>query len=38
MLSEADVADLSAAIAAAQKVARAFRETLKPDGLNMFQA
>jgi histidine triad (HIT) family protein len=37
-LFEADVADLQAAIAAAQRVALAIREGLKPDGLNMLQA
>jgi histidine triad (HIT) family protein len=37
-LFEADPADLQAAITAAQKVARALREALAPDGLNMLQA
>ncbi|HSE03691.1 MAG TPA: HIT family protein [Methylomirabilota bacterium] len=37
-LFEADVVDLQAAIATAQRVARAIREGLKPDGLNMLQA
>jgi histidine triad (HIT) family protein len=37
-LFEADVADLQAAIATAQRVALAIREGLKPDGLNMLQA
>ena len=35
---ESDVADLQAAIAAAQRVALAIRDALKPDGLNMLQA
>ena len=35
---DADVADLQAAMATAQKVALALREALKPDGLNMLQA
>ena len=37
-LFEADVADLQAATATAQRVAVAIREALKPDGLNMLQA
>jgi histidine triad (HIT) family protein len=37
-LFDTDPADLSAAIVAAQKVARAIRQALKPDGLNMLQA
>jgi len=37
-LFEAEVADLQAAIATAQRVALAMREGLKPDGLNMLQA
>jgi len=37
-LFEAEVADLQAAIATAQRVALAIREALKPDGLNMLQA
>jgi histidine triad (HIT) family protein len=35
---EADAVDLQAAITTAQRVARALRDTLKPDGLNMLQA
>jgi histidine triad (HIT) family protein len=35
---DADVTDLKAAIATAKKVARALREAVKPDGLNMLQA
>jgi histidine triad (HIT) family protein len=35
---DAQPADLQAAITAAQKVARALRDTVKPDGLNMLQA
>lgn len=35
---DADVADLQAAIAAVQKVARAVRVALKPDGMNLLQA
>jgi histidine triad (HIT) family protein len=35
---EATVEDLQAAIAAAQKVAKALQAALKPDGLNMLQA
>jgi histidine triad (HIT) family protein len=35
---DADVADLGAAIATAQRVATAIRAALKPDGLNMLQA
>ena len=35
---EADVADLQAAIATAQRVAAAQRRALKPDGMNMLQA
>jgi len=35
---DAEPADLSAAIAAAKKVATAIRTALKPDGLNMLQA
>jgi histidine triad (HIT) family protein len=37
-LFDADLEDLHAAIASAQRVARAIREALKPDGLNMLQA
>ena len=37
-LFEADLEDLHAAIATAQQVARAIREALAPDGLNMLQA
>ena len=37
-LFEAEPVDLQAAITAAQKVARALREALAPDGLNMVQA
>jgi histidine triad (HIT) family protein len=37
-LFEADVADLQAAIATARRVARAIRDALAPDGLNMLQA
>jgi len=37
-LFDADVADLQAAIATAQRVAVAIRDGLKPDGLNMLQA
>src|SRR5258706_2278462 len=37
-LFEAEVEDLQAAIATAQRVALAIREALKPDGLNMVQA
>ena len=37
-LFEAEVEDLQAAIATAQRVARAIRHALKPDGLNMLQA
>jgi histidine triad (HIT) family protein len=37
-LFEAEVADLQAAIAAARRVARAIRDALAPDGLNMLQA
>ena len=37
-LWEAEVEDLQATIATAQKMARALREALKPDGLNMLQA
>jgi histidine triad (HIT) family protein len=37
-LFDTDPADLSAAIVAAQKVALAIRQALKPDGLNMLQA
>ena len=37
-LWDADPEDLQAAIAAAQKVALALREAVKPDGLNMLQA
>jgi histidine triad (HIT) family protein len=37
-LWDAEPADLQAAIVTAQKVARALRDTLKPDGLNMLQA
>jgi histidine triad (HIT) family protein len=37
-LYEVEVADLQAAVAAAQRVALAIRDGLKPDGLNMLQA
>jgi histidine triad (HIT) family protein len=37
-LFEAEVVDLQAAIVAAQRVAVAIRDGLKPDGLNMLQA
>jgi histidine triad (HIT) family protein len=37
-LFEAEVEDLHAVIATAQQVARAIREALAPDGLNMLQA
>ncbi len=37
-LFEAQVEDLQAAIATAQRVALALREALKPDGLNLLQA
>ncbi|MGH7300744.1 MAG: HIT family protein [Candidatus Rokuibacteriota bacterium] len=37
-LYEAEVGDLQAAIATAQRVALAIREGIKPDGLNMLQA
>ena len=37
-LFDADVEDLGAAMATARRVARAIRETLKPDGLNLLQA
>ena len=37
-LFDAEVEDLQAVIAAAQQVARAIREALAPDGLNMLQA
>jgi histidine triad (HIT) family protein len=37
-LFEADMEDLHAVIATAQQVARAIREALAPDGLNMLQA
>lgn len=37
-LFEADVADLQAAVATAQRVARALRQALEPAGLNMLQA
>ena len=37
-LFEAEVEDLVAVIVAAQQVARAIREALAPDGLNMLQA
>jgi histidine triad (HIT) family protein len=37
-LWESDPADLQAAIAAAQKVAVALKDAVKPDGLNMLQA
>ena len=37
-LFEAEIADLQAAIATAQRVATAIRDGLKPDGLNMLQA
>ena len=35
---ESDATDLAAAITAAQRVARAIREALRPDGLNLLQA
>jgi histidine triad (HIT) family protein len=35
---EADAADLQAAMASAQRVARAIRSALAPDGLNILQA
>ena len=37
-LFEADEADLQAAIVTAKRVARAIREALRPDGLNLLQA
>ncbi|MBI2217454.1 MAG: HIT family protein [Candidatus Rokubacteria bacterium] len=37
-LYDAEASDLQGAIATAQRVARAVRETLAPDGLNMLQA
>jgi histidine triad (HIT) family protein len=37
-LFEAEVEDLAAAIATARRVARALREALRPDGLNLLQA
>jgi histidine triad (HIT) family protein len=37
-LYDADVTDLQAAVAAAQRIARAIREALKPEGLNVLQA
>lgn len=37
-LFEAEVGDLQAAIATAQRVAQAIRDGLKPDGLNLLQA
>jgi len=37
-LFEADPADLSAAITAAQRIARAIQKALAPDGLNLLQA
>ena len=37
-LFEAELDDLQAAIATAQRVARAIRDGLKPDGLNLLQA
>jgi histidine triad (HIT) family protein len=37
-LWESDPADLQAAIAAAQKVALALKDAVKPDGINMLQA
>jgi histidine triad (HIT) family protein len=37
-LFEAELDDLQAAIATAQRVALAIRDALKPDGLNMLQA
>jgi histidine triad (HIT) family protein len=37
-LFEAPVADLQAAVATAQKVARAIRQAFNPDGLNVLQA
>jgi histidine triad (HIT) family protein len=35
---DAELADLHAAIATAQRVAQAIQQTLQPDGLNMLQA
>ena len=35
---ESNVEDLQAAMATAQKVSKALREALKPDGLNVLQA
>jgi histidine triad (HIT) family protein len=37
-LFDADEADLQAAIATARRVARAIREAIRPDGLNLLQA
>jgi histidine triad (HIT) family protein len=37
-LFDSDAADLAAAMVTAQTVARAIREALKPDGLNVLQA
>jgi histidine triad (HIT) family protein len=37
-LWDADPEDLAAAMATAQRVARALREALRPDGLNLLQA
>ena len=37
-LWDAQVADLQAAVATAQRVAEALKQTLRPDGLNMLQA
>jgi histidine triad (HIT) family protein len=37
-LFDAEAADLAAAITTAKRVARALRDALKPDGLNMMQA
>src|SRR5262245_48873501 len=37
-LFEANVEDLKAAVATAQRVANAIREALRPDGLNLLQA
>jgi histidine triad (HIT) family protein len=37
-LWESDSEDLAAAMATAQRVARALREALRPDGLNLLQA
>jgi histidine triad (HIT) family protein len=37
-LFDVDTADLVAAVTAAKRVARALRDALKPDGINMMQA